>query len=94
MNQFMSRLQISNIKYNSYQLFLLSYICNKTRVKCHLLIRTLAYYTLGAEQGQAYLMAEHLLIVLTYLCNEQATHTSSPHFEVMHININAFKEIT
>lgn len=56
---------------------------------------SLACYTLGAEQGQAYLMVEHLLIVLTDSCNEQATHTtSSRHFEVMHMNINAFKEIT
>lgn len=56
---------------------------------------SLACDTLGAEQGQAYLMVEHLLIVLTDLCNEQATHTtSSRHFEVMHMNINAFKETT
>lgn len=56
---------------------------------------SLACYTLVAEQGQAYLMVEHLLIVLTDLCNEQATHTtSSRHFKVMHMNTNAFKEIT
>lgn len=40
-------------------------------------------------------MAEDLLIVLTYLWNEQATRTTSPqHLEVMHINRNAFKETT
>ena len=40
-------------------------------------------------------MAEGLLIVLTYLWNEQATHTTSPqHLEVTHINRNAFKETT
>lgn len=56
---------------------------------------SLACYTLGAEQGQAYLMVEHLLIVLTDLCNKQATHTTSSRlFEEMHMNINAFKETT
>lgn len=40
-------------------------------------------------------MAEGLLIVLTYLWNEQATRTTSPqHLEVMHVNRNAFKETT
>lgn len=39
-------------------------------------------------------MAEDLLIVLTYLWNEQATRTSPQHLEVMHINRNAFKETT
>lgn len=85
--------QITNLQHTVlvYHFFLLSYICNKTRVRClgHLLI------THWAEQGQAYLMAERLLIVLSYLCNEHATHTTPPqHFEVMHINVNAFKEIT
>lgn len=43
--------------------------------------------------GAVHLMAEYLIIVLTYLGNQQATHTVSPqHFEVMHINRNAFKE--
>lgn len=41
------------------------------------------------------LMAEGLLIVLTYLWNEQATHTTSPQrLEVMHISRNALKETT
>lgn len=86
-SEFISRLQISNIQYYFYQFFFLSYICNKTRVRC--LGHT------GAELGQAHLTAEYLHIVLPHLCNEQATHTISPrHFGIMHINRNAFKETT
>lgn len=57
--EFISRLQISNIQCYSYHFFLLSYICNKTRVRCLGCLLTTRGRSWGAELGQ-HLVAECL----------------------------------